>query len=194
MARLILLNGPPSAGKSTLAKLYAADHPLALVLDIDRIRAQLGGWREQPGPAGLRARAVALAAAATHLQAGHDVVVPQLVARIEFIERLEATAVAAGAEFREVMLMDTKENLQARYRERARLQATAARPDAAVCTDQTDLELARTYESLQPVIGARPATLVIVTQAGRVELTYRDLLAGLGGHGSHGRSKRHRNG
>ncbi len=30
MPRLIALNGPPACGKSTLARLYAEDHPLTL--------------------------------------------------------------------------------------------------------------------------------------------------------------------
>jgi len=41
--RLILLNGPPAAGKSTLAQMYADEHPLTLNLDIDKIRSLLGG-------------------------------------------------------------------------------------------------------------------------------------------------------
>jgi predicted kinase len=38
MPRMILLNGPPSCGKSTLARRYAQEHPLSLNLDVDRIR------------------------------------------------------------------------------------------------------------------------------------------------------------
>jgi 2-phosphoglycerate kinase len=42
VARLILLNGPPGIGKSTLAQRYVDDHPLALNLDIDSVRRLLG--------------------------------------------------------------------------------------------------------------------------------------------------------
>lgn len=35
IGRLIQLDGPPGAGKTTLARRYLADHPLALVVDID---------------------------------------------------------------------------------------------------------------------------------------------------------------
>ncbi len=76
--KLILLNDPPGSGKSTLARRYADAHPPALALDVDRIRAMIGGWRATPGEAGLLARDLATAAARTHLAAGHDVVVPQL--------------------------------------------------------------------------------------------------------------------
>lgn len=176
MPSLILLNGPPAVGKSTLAQCYADDHPLTLVLDIDRVRAQIGGWRDKPARSGRLAREIALAAARTHLAAGLDVVVPQLVGRLEFIERLEAAAGAAGARFREVFLLDEKEDLQARYRERRRLEAAAARPDPAISTDKTDAELAGSYDELLAVIAARPATAVIRAEpaswAGRTRISW----------------------
>ncbi|WP_410630109.1 AAA family ATPase [Amycolatopsis sp. cmx-4-83] len=43
--KLLLLDGPPGSGKSTLARRYADDHPPTLALDVDRVRATLGGWR-----------------------------------------------------------------------------------------------------------------------------------------------------
>lgn len=46
-------------------------------LDIDRVRNMIGRWRDEPEIAGLLARSIALAAARTHLTAGHDVVIPQ---------------------------------------------------------------------------------------------------------------------
>lgn len=79
--RLILLNGPPGIGKSTLAQRYVDDHPGSVNLDIDRIRSLIGRWRDDPLPAGLHARAMALAAARVSLRAGRDVVIPQHVGR-----------------------------------------------------------------------------------------------------------------
>jgi predicted kinase len=46
MRSLILLNGPPSSGKSTLARRWVLGHPLALNLDIDVVRGLLGAWAE----------------------------------------------------------------------------------------------------------------------------------------------------
>jgi hypothetical protein len=41
MAILILLNGPPASGKSTIAQRFVNTHPLALNLDIDVVRGLL---------------------------------------------------------------------------------------------------------------------------------------------------------
>ncbi len=174
-----MLNGPPAAGKSTLARLYADEHPLTLNLDIDRVRSLLGGWQEDPALAGQLAREIAVAAAAEHLSNGHDVVIPQLIARLDFIERLEATALASGASFCEVILLDARQNLRARYRERARAEAAAGRRDPAVSTDRTDAELAVSYDELLAVVGARPAAVILRTRTGEAALAYSGLLAAL---------------
>lgn len=38
MTRLLLINGLPGTGKSTLASRYCADRPLSVCLDIDVVR------------------------------------------------------------------------------------------------------------------------------------------------------------
>ena len=68
MPRLIFLNGPPGCGRSTLAQMYADEHPLALNLDIDRVRSLVGQWRQAPLQGGLLARCIGLAAARVHLR------------------------------------------------------------------------------------------------------------------------------
>ncbi|MGH3648458.1 MAG: AAA family ATPase [Micromonosporaceae bacterium] len=112
---MIVLNGPPGCGKSTLAQLYADRHPLALNLDIDRLRALIGRWRDDPQAAGVLARGAALPAARAHLVAGHDVVIPQFLARPQFLDQAERLGQEAGAEFHEVVLLDSKENALRRF-------------------------------------------------------------------------------
>jgi predicted kinase len=126
-AKLVLINGVPASGKSTLARAWCEQHAerLPLCLDIDAIRAMLGGWRAQLHEAGLAARDIAVAGIAAHLDSGRDVVVPQYVRRAEFIERLEATAAAHGAQFLEIALVVDAAVADARFRERAAAVAPA---------------------------------------------------------------------
>jgi hypothetical protein len=45
---MIVLNGPPGCGKSTLARMYVDEHPGSVNLDIDRARDLIGRWRDDP--------------------------------------------------------------------------------------------------------------------------------------------------
>lgn len=179
MTRLILLNGAPAVGKSTLARRYAEDRPLALVLDIDQVRRMLGGWREDIAAAGLLARSIALAAAVAHLRAGHDVVVPQLVARVEFIERLAAAAAEGGAEFREVFVHDGQDSVVRRFAERTRAAADPTHADAHE-TLGGEAELRAWHEAVTALMPLRPHAVTVRSVPGDVEGTYRALRAALG--------------
>ncbi|MGW4064186.1 AAA family ATPase [Amycolatopsis sp. NPDC004747] len=164
--RLILLNGPPGSGKSTLARRYAEDHPPALALDVDRIRAMLGGWRGSPGEAGLLAREIALAAARTHLAAGHDVVVPQLVARPGFPERLEDVASECGATFHELVLLPGRDVARRRFTARGSSEIEAVAP-------LTERELDQAYTAVAGFAASRGAPALTAADA------YPALLAAL---------------
>ena len=104
MARLVLVNGAPGAGKSTLAHAFAQDEWMTLALDIDGIRHALGRWEEDPLASGLQARRLTLALAGEHLQAGFDVIIGQYLSRTPFIEDLERLAESYGAQFCEFIL------------------------------------------------------------------------------------------
>lgn len=78
-----------------------------------------------------------------------------------------------------MFLLDDLDEVQARYRERGRIEAGAGRPDAAVPTDRTDAELADTYRRLLQAIPARPSAAVIRSTAGDIDGTYADLLTAL---------------
>ncbi|MFI9385549.1 AAA family ATPase [Kutzneria sp. NPDC052558] len=167
---LLLLNGPPGVGKSTMAARYVHDHPLALNLDIDLLRGQLGRWQDDPRAAGLAARALAVAAARTHLTAGHDVVVPQFLGRVEFIEELEALAAAVGVRFVEVILLDSKESVLRRF---------ADRNDVAKAVDPS--ELSTMHDRLTALAATRPRARTMWVADGRIDDTYAALTGVLSG-------------
>ena len=120
MSKLIFLNGAPGSGKSTLARRLVDSRPLALLLDVDTLRAQLGDWQRDPGAAGLAARRIALEMARTHLATGADVVVPQFLRRPEFIDQLRQVAEDVGAEFVLAALVSRPEEAAARFQSRSR--------------------------------------------------------------------------
>jgi predicted kinase len=181
MPKMILLNGPPSCGKSTLAHRYAQNHPLSLNLDVDRIRDLIGGWQDEAHAAGLLARSVALAAARTHLQAGHDVIIPQFLARAEFIEQIEQLAGEVGADFYEIVLLVSKDEALRRFAERARVAADPAHVQAHQMLEQHGgaAALSAMHDRLLDLIATRPAAKIIYSADGAVEQTYQRMLSQL---------------
>lgn len=108
MSRLILINGAPGSGKSTVAHAIAQDRSMTLALEIDTIKHSLGRWDEDPQASGLHARRLGVVLAGEHLGAGFDVVIGQYLARTAFIEQLEKLADQQAAEFHELVLeLDT---------------------------------------------------------------------------------------
>ncbi|MDX6299377.1 MAG: hypothetical protein QOF53_591 [Nocardioidaceae bacterium] len=119
MNRLVLINGAPGSGKSTIAHALAQDKSMTLALDIDGIKHSLGRWGEDPLGSGLQARRLALALADEQLLAGFDVVIGQYLARTPFIEDLERCAERHGAQFCEFVLHLDAAALAKRLAERA---------------------------------------------------------------------------
>jgi predicted kinase len=163
VATLIVVNGPPGIGKSTIARRYVAEHPLALCLDIDLVRALLGDWASDPQSAGLAARAMALEMARVHLLAGHDVVVPQYIGRPPFLDQLAKLAAQVSADYREIVLMDGRAGALARHAARG--------GDPAVGAEM--------YDRLNAFLAGRPPAIVIPTVGGEVEASYAAVLLAL---------------
>ena len=173
----MLLNGAPGSGKSTLARRYAEDHPLTLVLDIDQVRGMLGRWLDQPTDAGVLARDLAVAMARTQLDAGRDVVVPQYLGRLKFVETLQQLASEVGATFIEFALLSDRDDVVARFERRSATSADPAHRQAAELQRRTGgrEQLADTHDKLLTVVAARPATRVITTIDGDIDGAYAQL-------------------
>ena len=142
-----------------------------LDLDLDRLRVLVGGWEERFAETGALVRPMALAMAATHLRAGHDVITPQFLGRLEEIERFEAVALDNGAEFREIVLMDTKEHSVARFARRGD-DGWHRQVKDAVAREGGPALLAQMHDRLTEVVRARPRATVVHCTEGAESQTY----------------------
>jgi predicted kinase len=177
MARLVHLNGPPGIGKSTLSALYVDRNPGTLNLDVDTLHRLVGGWQDEETDTWPPVWSLVRAMAATHLGGGHDVVLPQYVAKVDEIAGLEKLAREHGAGFREVVLLDDRDTAIERFNRRAqdsddpwirhhhRLIELGGGPAA----------LGAMYDTLLDLVRLRPGTVVVPSVVGAVQETY-DLL------------------
>ena len=170
---LVLLNGPPASGKSTLAVRLIESRPLALDLDIDVIRGLLGGWLDDPSAAGLAARALALEMARTHLLAGHDVFVPQFLGRVEFVEQLEALATDVGARFVEIALVLERAEAIEAFQRRRSAPEEQAHHDAAVLVDRSGATdpVGDLYDRYAELLESRPHVHRVPVRRGDIDAT-----------------------
>jgi predicted kinase len=179
MPRLILVNGPPSSGKSTLAARLVATRPLMLDLDVDVVRGLLGAWIDQPHDAGLAARRLARAMASTHLAAGHDVVVPQFIAHETFVIELETVAQEAGARFVEIALLASRDDTLRAFSERSAAPENQQHRDARQLVERSGGEdaLGESYDRFVRFLETRPNARQVTVVRGDVETTLRLLEA-----------------
>jgi predicted kinase len=170
---LVLLNGPPASGKSTLAARLIESRPLALDLDLDVVRSLLGGRLDDPTGAGLAARRLAVEMARTHLRAGHDVVVPQFIGRVEFVEQLEAVADDVGARFVEIALVLDRAAAIEAFQRRRTAPEEQAHLDAAGLVDRSNSPdpVGEMYDRYAELLESRPNVQRIGVRRGDVEAT-----------------------
>lgn len=175
---LILLNGPPGVGKSTLAQRYVDQHHLALNLDVDTVRSLLGGWLDDPRSAGLAARRLALEMAEAHLLDGYDVVVPQLVAVPQFIEELESVAIDVGVPFAEIVLWVDADVATARFDARFGQPSVPGRFNPSELADEGGgaVVVPPQHQRLAELLPKRPDAIVL-DASGTPDETYAELLA-----------------
>ncbi|MGH8861276.1 MAG: AAA family ATPase [Jatrophihabitantaceae bacterium] len=176
-ARLILLNGPPGIGKSTLAQRYVDEHPLTLDLDLDTVRRMLGRWQDHPIDAGLLARAMTLEMARVHLRAGYEVIIPQYLGRPRFLEQAEEVARDVSVPFREFVLMDGRDSSVRRFIERTDSAATEAHVEAGALLARLGgrVALEAMYDRLLLVLSHRPNAQVVQSRDGAADTAYAEL-------------------
>lgn len=180
--RLIHLNGPAGIGKSTLAERWVAEHPLTLNCDVDVLRGLIGSGQRLPEAMAL-SRTTAIALLTAHLTEGYDVVLPQLVARADQLERFAGAAAGAGADYVEVMLLDASGDPDvgvARFHRRGD-DGWHREVRELIAAQGGDAVLRSRYTALLALVEQRPGAIVLSSIEGDPDGTYRQLLDAVDG-------------
>ena len=102
--KLIILNGFAGAGKTTIAKKYIDQHPLAVVIEGDELIVNIGDWLAHEEEARRLVFAATKSMLAVYLGAGHDVVLPYLVTNSKDVDEFEQIASDYNTDFYEFVL------------------------------------------------------------------------------------------
>lgn len=181
VTRLILLNGMPGVGKSTIARRYAAEHPGTLMCDIDVLRTFIGGWRDDFEAAGGRIRPAALGMITWYLRESGDVVLPQLLSRVSELEKFERAALDAGAEFVEVMLEADTDDVVRRFHRRDDGTDPWHPIVRSLVAEAGGDDVLRDYAvRLRGLVARRPRTKVVPSVADATDETYAAVLRAVG--------------
>lgn len=177
--KLIILNGPLGIGKTTLAKRYAQDHPMTLMLDVDDVRATISHWREQNDASAILSKRIAIEMARVALQGGHDVVVPQILQTNELADSFQQIAEECNAGYFEILLLVDKTEAIHRFTERSKRQGhpSGFREGGLIATGGREQKLSEMYDNMIAVADLRLHVKRIEPAIDQIEETYDELVA-----------------
>ncbi len=169
--KLIILNGSPAAGKSTLAEKLHKDFPLSLLADVDEWRRLISGWRENREKSLKLSYIFMVAAVDAYLKTGHDVIVDKaIVSHDTVIDSLIKSGKEDGAEVYEFILTADKDIISDRAEKRGFHENGLLTPEKVV-------EL---WEKTQRLIADRGNAVIIDTSSITAEEVYEKVKAVIG--------------
>ena len=170
--KLIFINGPVGAGKSTIGQKYIDNHKFALLLSSDHFVGSLGQWlKNEHGARDLAHKYLCIVAAA-HLRSGYDVVLPYMLTRVQDVEDFEQVARDAQADFIEyVLLVDRDEAI-----ERALERGTWGEPTSPPMVEEDTPILNELFDKFEAAMKLRSQAIRIDVERDDIEGTYRRLM------------------
>ena len=175
--KLIVLNGPLGIGKSTLNKMYADKHPLALSIDIDLVRMNIGQWREYPKQSAEMAWDMTIEMGRVALSSGNDVCIAQIMTREEQWQRLEKLAQETGARLIEVLLYASKDEAVRRFIKRGQAAGFehGYRPGGLIDRNGGIKRVEEKYGEMMDLAVSRPGTIKLHSEYDSTDETLSSL-------------------
>lgn len=170
--KLILLIGAAGVGKTTIAQMYLDEHPLALSINGDDIIVMIGRWLEHEDEARKFVFEFTKKLARTHLEAGHDVIVPYLLTDAMHAEAFEDIASGLGVPFFEVVLSVNKQEAIHRLFDRG----AWGESDAPPLTEADMPVVEALYDKMIAALSGRSSSVSIDARRGEISETYRQFL------------------
>ena len=162
--KLIIFNGPPGVGKSTIAKKLHDEMPMSLLIEGDEWRRQISHWKDHREESHDLVYAIKIAATSAAFKLGSSVIIDKAIFGSD--SSLDALTVAArenGADAYEFILNANKETILARADERG------YRPGSTFTRERAS-EL---WQEGQDLITRRPNAIVVDTSTLSPEAVYQ---------------------
>lgn len=166
------MNGFAGVGKSTIAKRYIDEHPLALDIEGDRIIVMLGQWQKFEDDARKHIFELTKAMASTHLKFGNDVILTYLLTNAEHAAAFETLAHEHGADFFEILLTAEKADAIGRLMERGLWGEEGTEP----LTEKDLPTIEALYDAMIIETAKRPNTKSVPVLKGDIDHTYQAVL------------------
>lgn len=107
--KVILVNGPCGAGKTTTTKLLHKKMPQSVLINIDLVRSFISGYREHPSRSWKTGLNLSLALAASAMQQDRTIIVDKMIFEANAWEPFYHLAKEFGAEVQEFIIWAEKD-------------------------------------------------------------------------------------
>ncbi len=170
--KLILLYGFAASGKTTLAKRYVDEHPLAIAIEGDQIIGMMGQWRKHEDEARKLVFEHTKSITENQLEAGYDVVLPYLLTDSTHAQAFEEIAKRLDVSFYEIYIETEKDEAIDRLLKRG-----VWGEDGSPKLSKDDLpEIENLFERMTKAMSERLNITTIASVLGDIEGTYTKLL------------------
>ncbi len=116
--KLIIVNGPPGVGKSTVAARLHQELPNSVLIDVDALRRTIPDFRERREESLKLAYELTAKAIEENLEVGNDVIIDKAILQSDTLDTFIEIGRKNGAEIYEFLLFADKATIQKRADER----------------------------------------------------------------------------